>query len=163
MQGLKYHIASLMWYHCYEWVIFHIGCEVLFYTVAQLLFLYSRLHWRLGLGVSDEKFFKTYFQIYAIPRNFFVFWTEQKSTLWKNKFSLFFLIKNIGIQLVFFVKQRSLKFVKSGEQYSTYSVYNQPLWPRLSLVLCHIIRNTSSRNGRRWPAGHDYNFVGIYV
>ena len=34
------------------------------------------------------------------------------------------------------------------------------LWPSLSLVLRHIIRNTSSRNGRRWPEGHDYNFMG---
>ena len=47
--------------------------------------------------------------------------------MWKNKFSLFFLIKNIGLQLVFLVKQRSLKFVKSCMQYSTHRVCNQPI------------------------------------
>ena len=40
MQGQQNHIASLIRYHCYEWVIFHIECEALYYTVAQLLFLY---------------------------------------------------------------------------------------------------------------------------
>ena len=36
MQGQQYHIANLMCYHYYEWIIFHIGCEALYNTVAQL-------------------------------------------------------------------------------------------------------------------------------
>ena len=78
-----------------------------------------------GSGVSDRKFFKTYFEIYD-AKEFFHMLNRKKINILEKQ-SLLLLIKNIGLQLVFFVKQRSLKFVKLCVQYSTHSVYNQPI------------------------------------
>ena len=99
--------------------LFH-GCT----TIISLLTAALKARVREFPMENFSKFIFKYMQVQGI---FLYFEQNKNQYCGKIDLSLFFLIKNIGLQLVFLVKQRSLKFLKSCIQYSTHSVYNQPI------------------------------------
>ena len=114
-----------MCYHCYDRVIFHIGCEALHCCTTIISLLKAALKARLR-GFPMENFLKLIFKYMQFQGNFYLLDRTKINIVAKQVYFIFF-IKNIGVQLVFLVKQRSLKFVKSCMQCSTHSVYNQPI------------------------------------
>ena len=118
----EYHIASLKCYHCYEWVIFHRPIAGVKRSFSRLHnYIISLLKAALKARLRDfpmENFSKLikYMQFQGI---FAYFEPNKNQYCGKTNLLYFFLIKNIGLQLVFLVLAKIIKI-----RYIMHAVFN---------------------------------------